>query len=158
MSKWATIRAGANGLTVVGMARATLHKKLLSLATDYDHVVIDGPPRIHAIAKSVVLAADVVVVPVQPPPTDVWSTSETVDLIREDRVFNERLRPLLVVNRSIANTTVARDVRSTLGSLDVPVLGAGLSQRVVFAEALATGQTVATRELDAVVDELTALA
>ena len=126
-------------------------------------MVIDGPPRIHAVAKSVVLAADVVIVPVQPSPIDVWATSETVDLINEGRVYNERLRPLLVITRRIVNTAIARDVRGALSSLDVPILGADLAQRVVFAEALASGRTVAdvapnspaARELEAVVDELT---
>lgn len=164
-SKWAAIRAGENGFSVVGIARSTLHKEIQPLAADYDHVVIDGPPRIHAVAKSVVLAADVVLVPVQPSPTDVWATSETVDLINEGRVYNERLRPLLVINRRIVNTAIARDVRGALSSLNVPILGADLAQRVVFAEALASGRTVAAvapnspaaREFEAVVDELTRL-
>ena len=44
-------------------------------------IVIDGPPRIHELAKSVILAADVVLIPVLPSPLDVWATAETVDLV-----------------------------------------------------------------------------
>ena len=70
---------------------------------------------------------------------------------------------MLVITRRIVNTAIARDVRGALSSLDVPILGADLAQRVVFAEALASGRTVAdvapnspaARELEAVVDELT---
>ena len=164
-SKWAGIRAGENGFSVVGMARPSLHKELEPLAADYDHVVIDGPPRIHAVAKSIVLAADVLIVPLQPSPTDVWATSETVDLINDGRVYNERLRPVLLINRRIVNTAIARDVRSSLVSLDIPILDADVAQRVVFAEALVGGQTVAdvapaslaAGEVERLVDELTGL-
>ena len=161
-SKWAGIRAGENGFTVVGMARPSLHKELRPLAADYDHVVIDGPPRIHAVAKSIVLASDVILVPLQPSPTDVWATSETVELINEGRIYNDRLRPVLLINRRIVNTAIARGVRAALSSLDIPVLVADLAQRVVFAEALAAGQTVvgvapkslAAREVDVLVNEI----
>ncbi|MFI4874465.1 MAG: AAA family ATPase [Blastopirellula sp. JB062] len=69
--------------SVVGMAKATLHKEIESMASDYDDVVIDGPPRLAELARSIILAADVVVVPLPPSPMDVWAAVETVDLSRE---------------------------------------------------------------------------
>ncbi len=128
-STWSTIRAGENGFSVVGMAKPTLHKELAPIAADYDHVVIDGPPRVYDVAKAILLAADVVVVPVQPSPTDVWATSETVGLITEARVFNERLKPVIMINRKIVNTVIARDVRSALQTLEIPILQAEVCQR-----------------------------
>ena len=47
-------------------------KELPPIAADYTDIVIDGPPRIHNLAKSIILAADLVLVPVQPSPADVW--------------------------------------------------------------------------------------
>ena len=47
--------------SVIGMAKATLHKEITSLSADYEHVVIDGPPRVTELARSIILAADVVV-------------------------------------------------------------------------------------------------
>ena len=77
-------------------------------------------------------------------------------------IYNDRLRPVLLINRRIVNTAIGRDVRGALSSLEIPVLVADIAQRVVFAEALADGQTVvgvapkslAARELDALVDEI----
>ncbi len=57
-----------------------------------DHVIIDGPPRIAALARSALLAAERVLIPVQPSPYDLWASSEMVSLIREAQVF----RPLLL--------------------------------------------------------------
>jgi hypothetical protein len=43
LMKWSAVRAGDITFSVLGMAKATLHKEIASLCADYDHVVIDGP-------------------------------------------------------------------------------------------------------------------
>jgi chromosome partitioning protein len=140
--KWSTLRQDPVRFSVIGMPKATLHKEIHALAGDYKHVVIDGPPRIHDIARSVVLAADLVVIPVQPSPLDVWAAAETVDLIKEALVFKEGLKTVIAVNRKIANTAIGRDVHESLATLGFPVLQTDVCQRVAFAEALAAGKTV----------------
>ena len=51
---------------IVGLARDTLHREAPELARDADHVVIDGPPRVAGLMRSALLAADLVLIPVQP--------------------------------------------------------------------------------------------
>ena len=53
---------------VIGLARDTLHREAPELARGADHVVIDGPPRVAGLMRSAVLAADLVLIPVQPSP------------------------------------------------------------------------------------------
>ena len=130
------------GFTVVGMPKPTLHKEITSLAKDYDDVIIDGPPRLAEVAKSITLAADLVIIPLQPSPMDVWAAAETVDLVREAQVFKGDLKCVLVVNRKIINSAIGRDVRTALEELDVPVLNSDIGQRVAFAEVATTGGTV----------------
>src|SRR3546814_19684153 len=60
---------------VVGLARDTLHREAPELARDVAHVVIDGPPRGAGLVRSALLAADLVMIPVQPSPLDGWATS-----------------------------------------------------------------------------------
>jgi chromosome partitioning protein len=160
--KWSTVRSGAVDFAVIGMAKATLHKEIVSLGANYDHVVIDGPPRVTELARSIIIASDVVVIPVQPSPFDVWAAAETVDLIKEARIYKENLKAVIAINRKIVNTAIGRDVREALASLEVPILDADVSQRVGFAEAVAGGQTVldtdpdgtAAREVISLVREL----
>jgi chromosome partitioning protein len=45
--------------------------------------VIDGPPFAGDVAKSALLASDLVVIPVQPSGADKWSTKKILDLITE---------------------------------------------------------------------------
>src|SRR3546814_7211115 len=78
--------------SAVGLARETLHQEAPELARRADHVIIDGPPRIAALARSALLAAERVLIPVQPSPYDLWARVERVALIREAQVFRPALR------------------------------------------------------------------
>src|SRR3546814_8304858 len=62
--------------SAVGLARETLHQEAPELARRTDHVIIDGPPRIAALARSALLAAERVLIPVQPSPYDLWDSAE----------------------------------------------------------------------------------
>lgn len=130
---------------VVGLPRETLHAEIPDLARGVDHVVIDGPPRVTALARSAILAADLVLIPVQPSPYDVWASAEIVALIGEARLFRPQLCAAFVVNRRIVGTIIGRDVRTALPE-NIPALGRDVGQRVIFAESVATGRLA--RELE----------
>ena len=122
--------------SAVGLARETLHQEAPELARRADHVIIDGPPRIAALARSALLAAERVLIPVQPSPYDLWASSEMVSLIRE--------------------------ARQSLAEQPLPALRSEVHQRIVFADSVAAGRlaretapdSAAAREITALVDEL----
>lgn len=143
---WSNCRETAT-FNVVGMPKPTIHKEIEMLAGDYDDVIIDGPPRVTELARSIIMASDVVIIPLQPSPMDVWAAAETVDLVTEAKTFKPELLSVLVINRKIANTAIGRDVRDALKELEVPVLKADLGQRVMFAETAASGETVLDRRM-----------
>jgi len=95
-----------------------------------------------------------IIVPVQPSPLDVWAASETVDLITEAQTFRPEIQCVLAVNRRIANTAIGRDVKAALEGLDTPVLETDLGQRVAFAEAMSSGQTVLERPMSKAAHEV----
>ena len=55
---------------VLGLPRETLHRELPEIAADADHVIVDGAPRIAGVARSALLAADLVLIPATPSPLD----------------------------------------------------------------------------------------
>lgn len=147
--------------TVVGMPKATLHKEIDQVSADYDDVIVDGPPRTAEIARSIILSADLIVIPIQPSPLDVWEAAKTIDLIREAQFIKPEITCVLTINRKIANTAIGRDVREALTELDVHVLKSDIGQRVAFAETAAIGGTVtadrsskAAKEITKFVNEL----
>jgi len=159
---WAAARQTEPIFSVVGLPRATVHKEIGQIGQGYDHIIIDGPPRVTDLARSAIMAADVVLIPVQPSPYDIWAAEEVVKLIEEARVYKESLKAAFVVNRKIANTAIGRDVREALAAYPFQVLASSVTQRVVFAEAAAQGLAVheidqngsAASEIEAVAAEL----
>ncbi|PZU68691.1 ParA family partition ATPase [Sphingobium sp.] len=128
---------------VLGLARDTLHREAPELARDVDHVVIDGPPRVAALMRSALLAADLVLIPVQPSPLDGWASAELLALLSEARIYRPQLAARFVLNRCGARTVIARETAETLADHDPPVLATTIGQRVVFADAAQTGRLAA---------------
>ncbi|ACV69790.1 ParA family partition ATPase [Desulfohalobium retbaense] len=139
---WAAAREGEPLFPVVGLPRPTVHKEIQGFVGDYDHIVIDGAPRVTDLARSVIMASDVVVIPVQPSPYDIWSAEEVVGLVNEGAIYKEKLKSCFVINRKIVNTAIGRDVKEALANYDLSILDVTVGQRVVFAEAVASGLVV----------------
>lgn len=135
---------------VIGLARETLHQEAPELAKTVDHVIIDGPPRIAALARSALLAADLVLVPAQPSPYDVWASAEMVSLISEARVFKPSLRAAFVVNRRVARTIIGREARQALADQALPSLAAEVRQRIIFADSVAAGRLACELDPDSI--------
>lgn len=150
----------ARSFGVVGLARDTLHREAPELARDV--VVIDGPPRVAALMRSALLAADLVLIPVQPSPLDGWAAAEMLALVTEARIYRPELAARFVLNRCGARTVLARETAETLADHDPPVLASTIGQRIAFAAAAQSGRLVselddntpATREIAALADEI----
>lgn len=147
---------------VVGLARDTLHREAPELARNADHVVIDGPPRVAGLMRSALLAADLVLIPVQPSPLDGWASAEMLALVTEARIYRPELIARFVLNRCATRTVLARETAESLTDHDPPALPATIGQRIAFATAAQTGRlvleienaTAATREIAALTDQI----
>jgi chromosome partitioning protein len=140
---WSGARQAEPMFVVVGMAKPTLHREVPALAKHYDVVVIDGAPRVNDLGRAAIMASDLVLIPVQPSPYDIWAAAETVQLVHEARLYKESLRAAFVINRMIANTAIGRDALAALEQFpETPVLDAALIQRVVYAESASRGLSV----------------
>jgi chromosome partitioning protein len=139
---WAAVRQKPPPFQVVGLAKPVLHRDLPRLAADYDHVISDGAPRNYEVARSAIAAADVVLIPVQPSGADFWASRETVGLVKEAHGFKETQKSVFVVSRKIGRTVLGRDITEALAEFEIPILQAGTTQRVLYAETLTAGTTV----------------
>jgi len=144
---WSSAREQDPLFPVVGMAKPNLHKDLPKLARDYHAVVIDGASRVSSLGRAVIMASDLIVIPVQPSLDDVRAAAETVALIKETQQFNEKLEAVFAINRKIVNTAVGRDVVRALVEFGFPVSEHALHQRVTYAESAARGLGVSEQEL-----------
>ena len=136
---WAAARQTEPLFSVIGLPKPTLHRDIDQIGQGYDQIIIDGPPRVTELARSAIMAADLVIIPVQPSPYDLWAAEEVVKLIDEARIYKPALNSVFAINRKIVNTALGRDVREALAAYSLPALDASVCQRIVFAESAAQG-------------------
>lgn len=150
---------GRTGLSMRTASGWGAKREARLLARDHDLVIIDMPPRSDLEARNVVEAADLVVVPVQPTPVDLWATEATLELV-------ERGGPpaVLVVNRAPARLLPAATL-AALAALPAPLAAVQIVNRVAYGAIMGQGGTVleslpsgkAAAEIRALAAELDAL-
>lgn len=160
---WAAVRE-ENPTTVVGIDRPTIERDLKNIGKK-DYVIIDGAPQAADLAISALKAADIVLIPVQPSPYDIWAASDLVDLVKQRiEMTDGRLKAAFVVSRAIKGTRIGAEVKSALDGYGLPVMEARITQRVSYPGTAAEGRTVldsepkgeAAKEFDSLLAELKA--
>jgi chromosome partitioning protein len=152
----------ASLIPVVGLDRETLPKDLKAIWDSYDWVVIDGAPQIAKLAAAAVRAADIVVIPVQPSPYDIWACADLIDIIEaRQELTGGSPKAAFLVSRAIKNTKLSGEVTAALQEYGLPVFKHGTTQRVAYPTTAAAGRTVvdhpeseAAREINAIKEEL----
>ena len=107
------------------------------LARDHDIVLIDSPPHMETEARVAVRAADLVIVPVQPSPMDVWATRATLEMAAD-----EKSPVLMVLNRVPPRANLTGEMLAEMKKLGASVARTRIGNRVVFASALSEGRAV----------------
>jgi chromosome partitioning protein len=138
---WKAQRAADSGFPVVGLPKPTLHLEVEVLAESCDWVLVDGPPRASALTRSAVAASDLVLIPVQPSPFDLWAARDVLDILEECSVLRPDLQARFVVNRLFVRTQLGTEVRSTLAELPVAALRTEIRNRTEYAKAVREGRT-----------------
>lgn len=149
-----TLGEAAGGLVFESVTGWRAAKTVETLAREVDIVVVDSPPHAETDARVAVRAADLVVIPTQPSPPDVWATRPTLDLAAKEK------RPaVLVLNRVPPRALLTERMTEKLADYAVTIAKARLGNRVAFAEAMAEGLTaVETKKTSQAAKEVRALA
>ena len=157
--------AAGNGelLPVIGLDRPTLAKDIQAIRDNQDWIIIDGAPQIAELAVAAIKCADLILIPVQPSPYDVWACEDLVDIIKtRQEVANGKPKAAFVISRVIKNTQLSKEIGEALEGYGLPVFKHFTSQRVIFPKSAATGLTVmdadesgeAAAEIRAIAQEL----
>ena len=148
---------------VVGVERPTLEKSIPQLRNAFDIIIIDGAAKLQDITVSALKTADIVLIPIQPTVLDIWATDDLVELVKaRQSVTGGKPKAAFLVNRQIFGSRLAGDANDALSHFEMPVFKARTTQRVVYAECIASGSTVldiepngpASAEIVAILEEL----
>ena len=137
---WASLRADDHPFGVVSIPRPNLHREIARHKEHYDWTVIDGTPRDDAITRACLIAADLVVIPIEPSALSAWASDRTVGQVEEARIYRPDLQARFVVSRKIPGTVLGREMRRL--ELPLPVLETEITQRVAFAESMLQAQAI----------------
>lgn len=140
LTRWHALRLARPGLASLLFSDVSgwrLAGELARLAAGVDIVIVDTPPQIDTDARRAVRAAQLVLIPLQPSPPDLWATEGTLAIAAAER------RPVaLVLNRAPASGRLRREAEAALarqGHAMLPALG----NRAGFAQAFARGMGIA---------------
>jgi chromosome partitioning protein len=151
-----------NPLPLIALDRANNFQNLPSIASGYDFTVIDGAAKLEDLIAAAIKTADMILIPVQPSPYDLWAASDLVDIIKTRQQITEgRPKSAFVINRTIQGTKLGREIVDVLNGYDLPAFSASTMQRQIYPQTAAEGLTVfdggntdAIKEIECVCNEL----
>jgi len=142
-------------LTAVGGWR--VDGEVRRLRAECEIVLIDTAPHAETEARLAMRASDLVIVPVQPTPMDLWATKPTLAIAAE-----EKSSVLITLNRVPPRGKLAQLVLEELKTLDQPIAETKIGNRQAFASTMMEGRAVgekskrglAIKEIDALAAEI----
>jgi len=123
---------------------AALKARARQAEKDADIVLIDTPPGAPEIAYEAALVADLMLLPCGPSPLDLFAVKEALSLALKARAARRSKKPRIrfVPSKVLMSTNLGRGLASSLKDMGKKVLPP-IGQRIVVAEAVSSGLTVA---------------
>jgi chromosome partitioning protein len=142
LGEWYELREATMGEKGTGLDFRTAsgwgaRREARSLARDHDIVVVDTPPKSDLELRPAIEAADMVVIPVQPTPVDLWATQPTLAMIARSGA-----PCVMVLNRVMRRALLTGEIAEAVAGLGHKVAEAQLGNRVAFAACFSEGRTV----------------
>ena len=159
---WKASRADEAELPpVFGVGKASaLESDVRRLSGSFDAAIIDGGAHLDKIHAAIIKTSDLVLIPVQPSPTDIWPTEQIVELIKGRQEVTGSPDAAFVISRRKAGTKLGENVRGVLSRFELPVWE-GTCDRVAYAEAMGKGKSAAemndqkaTKEVETITDNV----
>jgi chromosome partitioning protein len=146
-------------ITMVAASGWRLSNEIDRLKANTDIILVDSPPHAETDVRIAVRAAELILVPIQPSPMDLWATHPTLEMAKR-----EKSPVLMVFNRTPPKGKLVDAVRKKIGETEVPVAATVLGNRVAFAASMMEGKgvvesnprTTAAKEIRALAEEISA--
>ena len=127
------------------------------LSEAFDIAIIDGGAHLQALHVEIIKASDLVLIPVQPSPADIWPTEKIVEMIQARRSLTGAPDAAFVISRRKVGTSLGEGVTDVLERFELPVW-AGTCDRVAYPEAMGRGLSVVELGDEKAAEEIRALA
>lgn len=139
LTKWHALRekkfgSGYTGLHFTSSSGWRIEGVISNLQNKMDYIIIDSPPHTETESKSAIRASTLIIVPMQPSPTDLWATGATIDFAKA-----ENIPAKILLNRYSPMSKISKEV---LKQLNTSVFKNTIGNRVAFSSCFLNGITV----------------
>ncbi len=146
--------------TVFSLAKAGgfAHREIKKLIGGYDFIIIDCPPNTEAqFNASVLLVADLAIIPFNPSPVDMEAIEEFKPLLEVAFVNNPKLRAHGLANRTDNRSISSAVIKHFKADQPIELLRTSIKSRAIYCETELTGSTVYTSRVSQAKNEISLL-
>lgn len=120
---------------------SALESDVRRLSDSFDFAVIDGGAHLDKMHAAIIKTSDLVLIPVQPSPADIWPTEQIVDLIKQRQEVTGEPAAAFVISRRKVGSRLGEGVQEVLERFELPVWE-GTCDRVAYPQAMGQGRSV----------------
>ena len=122
-----------------------LNKIVNNLHSDNDIILIDGTPSIHEMTTRIILASDILLIPIRPGAHDLRSMDEFLERHRQANEFRYSLGhekdipTYFILNEYDGDRLLHKDIHKILRQYGIPIFETTIKSRVAYGEASVEG-------------------
>lgn len=117
-------------------------EQVKDLAARYEYVIIDAGGRDSVELRSAMVAADILIIPIQASQLDVWTLGNMDELVKQAKGFNPNLKAKIIINRASPNPAVneVEEAKSIIGDFEeIKLSNVVIRDRIAFRKAAKSG-------------------
>jgi chromosome partitioning protein len=146
-SSWYALRQKEAPSGNLHLAKAHNYMELIQKVKEHRtvsrYLVIDGPPRLAEMTRTIMILSDLCLIPLGASAAEIWSTADLLQTLNEAREYKSGVDARLVWTRFRPQTKEAQELKEAVEKgLKLRELQARFGYRVAFSEALARGLSV----------------
>jgi chromosome partitioning protein len=130
-------------ITVVGSIEPkAIGKMVRDMHKDYEVIVIDGTPSLSEMTTRIILASDLLLIPLLPSAHDVRAMSLFFERYEQAKEVKEDIPAFFVLNQYASNINVHKGMKEAVENFGLPVFETTVSKRAAYVETALEGRGV----------------
>ena len=130
-----------NILTVGSTEPKAVSKQVSLLSDSHDFVIIDGTPSLSEMTTRIILASEMLLIPILPAANDLRAMSQFLERYEQAKEFKDEIPAYFILNQ-FQGYSIQNSVKEALTEFEIPLMESTFRNRVAYMEASADGKGV----------------
>jgi chromosome partitioning protein len=141
---WSAVREeDLPSITVVGSTEPkAIGKMVRDMHRDYDVIVIDGTPSLSEMTTRIILASDLLLIPLLPSAHDLRAMNLFLERYEQAKEVKEDIPAFFLLNQYAANINVHRGMKEAVQGFGLTLLETTINKRASYVETALEGKGV----------------